>query len=69
MYVKSLKSSSSPRIVGEQWRVAVGSALQSMASGVAVVLGNHLATRGSRRRPATPVGGVVSSGESTVLCA
>ena len=32
MYVKSLKSSSSPRIVGEQWRVAVGSALQSMVA-------------------------------------
>jgi len=29
-----------PRIVGEQWRVAVESTLQSMASGVDVVLGS-----------------------------
>ena len=29
-----------PRIVGEQWRVAVESTLQSMASGVVVILGS-----------------------------
>ena len=38
-----------------------------MASGVAVVLGSSLALRGSCRRPAAPVDGVVVAVESTVL--
>ena len=58
-----------PRIVGEQCVVAVESSLQSMASGVAVVLGSPLVLRRSRQCPVVSVGGVVAARESTILCA
>ena len=54
-------------IVGEQWRVAVGSTLWTMAPGVAVILGSPLAGRGSRRHLVEPVDGMASSVEHTIL--
>jgi hypothetical protein len=70
MHGKSLESSSSPRIVGEQCPVAVESALWS-TGGYGTGRGSHpgspLALRGSHRRPAALVDGVVVAVESTVL--
>ena len=43
--------------------------LESMASGVALVLGSPLAMQRSRRRHAAPVSGMAVTVESTVLCA
>ena len=56
-----------PLIREEQWRVAVGSTLQSVASGMTVILGSSLALRRSRRHPAASVDGVAVAVESTVL--
>ena len=70
MHGKSLELSSSPRIVGEQCLVAVESTLWSTGAygaGRGSHPGSPLALRGSRRRPAAPVDGVVVAVESTIL--
>ena len=70
MYGKSQKSSSSPRIGGEQCPVAVESTLWS-TGGYGTWRGSHpgspLALRGSHWRLVAPVDGVVVALESTVL--
>ena len=70
MHGKSLESSSSPRIMGEQCPVAVESTLWS-TGGYGTGRGSHpgspLALRGSHRHLVAPVDGVVVAVESTVL--
>ena len=70
MHGKSLESSSCLRIVGEQCPVAVEITLWRIGGygvGRGSRLGSPLALRGSCRRPAAPVDGVVVAVESTVL--
>ena len=55
-----------PRIVGEQWRVAVESTLQSMASGVVVVLASPSTASRACLCPVTPVDGVAVTAECVV---
>ena len=66
---RSLDSSPSPRIGGEQLRAPIAEHCGGMASGVIVVLGSLLAVLGACPYPVAPVGGVVIAVEvRSALC-